>query len=102
MARLFVLLLACVFASGCFAFDEIDKGNKILDQNFSKPAEKPPAAANAPAAQAGGGGWWATAKSLEGRPTGEGDDAVVSCRVGKATKFMRKADCLSQGGSPKS
>jgi len=102
MARVLVLLLACVFASGCFAFDEIDKGNKILDQNFSKPAEKPPAP-NDPAAQGAqaGGSWWANAKSIEGRPVGEGEQAVVSCRVGKATKFMRKGDCLSQGGVPK-
>lgn len=102
MARVLVLLLACVFASGCFAFDEIDKGNKILDQNFSKPAEKAPAPnPNEPAAQSGAG-WWANAKALDGRPVGEGEHAVVSCQVGKTTKFMRKGDCLSQGGSPKS
>ena len=100
MVRVIVLLLACVFASGCFAFDEIDKGNKILDQNFSKPAEKPPAQ-DAPAAQAGEG-WWANAKSLRGPPTGEGENQVVSCTIGKTTKFMRKGDCLSQGGHPKS
>jgi hypothetical protein len=105
MVRATVLLLACVFASGCFVFDELDKGNKILDQNFSKAAEKAPAQ-SAPAetgsAPQAGGGWWANAKSLNGPPTSDGKNAVVSCTVGKTTKFMRKDDCLSQGGHPKS
>jgi hypothetical protein len=107
MARLFVLLLVCAFASGCGLFDEIDAYT-------SEPAKTQPTApgatpaANAGAAPAGAPGppageaWWATAKSLDGRPAGEGDGAVISCRVGKATRFMRRGDCLSQGGVPKS
>jgi hypothetical protein len=100
MARVIVLLLACVFASGCFVFDEIDKGQKILEAHSpDKPAAAP--AENAPAAQ-GGAGWWANAKALSGSPAGDGDSQVVSCAIGKTTKFMRKGDCLSQGGHPKS
>jgi hypothetical protein len=102
MARGFVLLLICLFTSGCFVFDEIDKGNKILDKNFSKKAEAKPAppaaAANAPKT---GSGWWASAKSLTGPVSDEGgNDPAVSCQVGGSTRFMRKSDCLSQGGKP--
>jgi hypothetical protein len=100
MVRAIVLLLACVFATGCFVFDELDKGQKTMEElSPTKPAAAP--AENAPAAQ-GGAGWWANAKSLEGRPTGDGEGQVVSCTIGKAMKFMRKGDCLSQGGHPKS
>jgi hypothetical protein len=100
MARVIVLLLACVFASGCFVFDELDKSEKIMDDlSPAKPAAAP--AENAPAAQ-GGAGWWTNAKSLSGLPAGDGESQVVACAIGKTTKFMRKGDCLSQGGHPKS
>jgi len=31
-----------------------------------------------------------------------GKNPAVACTVGKTTKFMRKTDCLSQGGHPAS
>ena len=104
MVRAIALLIACVSVSGCFVFDELDKGNKILDDNFSggkKASAKPEEKTAAPKA---GAGWWANAKSLSGPPTddGNGKNPVVACLVGKATKFMRRDDCLSQGGRPKS
>jgi len=100
MARVSVLLLTCLFLSGCFVFDELDKGNKILDANFSKNAKaSPEPAEKAPAPQAGSG-WWANAKSLTGPPSDPGNDPAVSCTVGGKTRFMRKSDCLSQGGKP--
>jgi hypothetical protein len=100
--RALSLLVICALASGCFVFDELDKGNKILDQNFSsnKPAEPAPAQ-KAPAAQAGAG-WWANARSLNDTPSDAGSDPAVACTVGKSTRFMRKSDCLSQGGRPQS
>ena len=36
MGRIAVALLAAVLASGCFAFEEIDSGQEIMDQHFSK------------------------------------------------------------------
>jgi hypothetical protein len=102
MLRAILLLVACVSLSGCFVFDELDKGNKILDKNFSKKGAAAPAEQAAPKPK-GGSGWWANAKSLSGPPTDEdGKNPVIACAVGKATKFMRKDDCLSQGGRPPS
>ena len=98
MARGFVLLLSCLFLSGCFVFDELDAGNKILDQISPKKPEAAPAE-KAPAPQAGAG-WWANAKTLSGPPSDPGNDPAVSCTVGGSTRFMRKSDCLSQGGKP--
>ena len=102
MTRVLVLLLVCAFASGCGVFDEVDA------YTAAPPKNQPGApGAKAGAAQAGtpgppaGDAWWATAKSIDGKPAGEGDGAVISCRVGKATRFMRRGDCLSQGGVPK-
>ena len=101
MLRVAMLLCACLLLSGCFVFDELDKGQKILEETSPKKPDAPAPAENAPAAQSGEG-WWASAKSLTGRPSGEGDNQVVSCAVGQVTKFMRRGDCVSQGGRPKS
>ena len=101
MMRVAVLLSTCVLLSGCFVFDELDKGNKILDENFSgKPVEQAPAQkAPAGAAGAAGAAWWAKAKTLSGPVSDEGGkNPAVACTVGKTTKFMRKTECLSQGG----
>jgi hypothetical protein len=101
MIRRFVLLLACLLASGCFVFDELDNGTKIMEQNSAKKAEAAPAQ-KGPAAQAGSG-WWANAKSLSGPPSdADGKNPAVACKVGGSTRFMRKSDCLSQGGHPAS
>jgi hypothetical protein len=100
MIRRIVLLLACAFASGCFVFDELDSGTKIMEQNSAKKPEAAPAQ-KGPAAQTGSG-WWANAKSLNGPPSNDGNNPAVACKIGAATRFMRKADCLSQGGHPAS
>jgi hypothetical protein len=102
MVRAIALLIACVFATGCFVFDELDKGKKFLDQHSPK---KPAAAAAAekPGPQKKtGAGWWANAKSLSGPAEDDGKNPVIACAVGKATSFMHKNDCLSQGGHPSS
>jgi hypothetical protein len=101
MIRWFVLLLACSFATGCFVFDELDKGAKIMDQHTPKKAAEAPPAQKAPAQT--GSGWWANAKPLSGPPSdADGKNPAVACKVSGSTRFMRKADCLSQGGQPAS
>jgi hypothetical protein len=100
-----VLLLACL-CCGCFVFDELEAGEKMMEQNSPK---KPGAEAAAATAAAGdaekpgpptGQAWWSGARSLnapaEAKP---GDpDAPVRCKLGGGTRFMRRGDCLSQGG----
>jgi hypothetical protein len=99
MMRRLALLVLCVCVSGCFVFDELDNGEKIMEQN----AKAKPAAAPAPpaAAHPTGSGWWANAKSLSDTPADPGKDPAVACTVHGSTRFMRKSDCLSQGGQPK-
>jgi hypothetical protein len=125
MKRLLLLLLACALSTGCFVFDEIDNGKAIMEKNAPKPPPdgnakagakagaragakaggKATAAATAKAGQPGqktGKDWWATAKSIE--PAAESDpgdpNSLASCQVHGATRFMRRGDCLSQGGVP--
>jgi hypothetical protein len=104
MKRLAVLLLACVLGSGCFVFDEIDEGKAMLKSPKDKSDAKVAAAkakAGAPAAK-GGKDWWASAKSIEAPADAEPGDpnTPVSCQLHGSTRFMRRGDCLSQGGRP--
>ena len=93
------LLVICVCVSGCFVFDELDAGEKIMEQNApAKPAAAPAQPAAAPQT---GSGWWANAKSLSDTPADSGADPAVACEIGGSMRFMRKSDCLSQGGRPK-
>jgi hypothetical protein len=115
MKRLAVLLVVCLLGSGCFVFDEIDAGKAIMEKNSPKPKAGGPnakagsAKANAIAkAKAGtprqkaGKDWWSTAKSIEpATDVVPGDPSTpVSCKVHGSTRFMRRGDCLSQGGIP--
>ena len=100
MIRRFALLVICVCLSGCFVFDELDAGEKIMEQNAAaKPA---PAPAQPAAAHQTGSGWWANAKSLRDTPAEPSSDPAIACMVGKSMRFMRKSDGLSQGGRAKS
>lgn len=100
MMRRSALLVLCAGLSGCFVFEELDAGQKIMEQDAPvQPAAAPASPAAAPQA---GSGWWANAKSLGNSPAPTGNDAPVACAIGGSTRFMRRSDCLSQGGRPKS
>jgi hypothetical protein len=108
MLRAIPLLAACFLLAGCFVLDELDAGREIMDKN--SPQEEKPAAEAAPAEAKPptGSDWWSSAKSISRGPDdGEDTDTsdptqLVSCRISGATRFMRRGDCLSQGGAPKS
>ena len=107
MRRLAPLLLVCLLGSGCFVFDEIDAGKASMDKNSPRQkAPGPNAKAGAPKAgapaQKSSKDWWATARSIEApADTDPGDpETPVSCEVRGSTRFMRRGDCLSQGGRP--
>ena len=104
--RFVLLLLTAGLLSGCFVFDELDAGHEILDAH-TPAAKKKPAAAQTTEAGEGqegpptGQAWWSGAKSLNTAPQEPeaGDpNALVECRLGKGTRFMRRGDCASQGG----
>jgi hypothetical protein len=123
MGRIAVALLAAVLASGCFAFEEIDSGQEIMDQHFSK-GTRGKGAAGAPAAPeekpedagilARVRGWWDAKQAQGGGKAGKPgnqpvadsgppphpDDVLVRCKVGSTTQFMRKFDCQLRGGRP--
>ena len=105
MVRLLPLLAACLLASGCFVFDELDKGEEILEQHSQqKPAAAPGTpAATGPAAKSGSA-WWSSARAIgPADAASPGDvDAPVACKIAGSTRFMRRGDCLTQGGEPAS
>ena len=44
--------------------------------------------------------WWDGARSIGPRPDDKPDaDPMVSCRLGGATRFTKRSDCLARGGS---
>jgi len=99
MIQRIALLVLCACLSGCFVFDELEAGEKIMEQNAAKPEAAP---AQPAAAHQTGSGWWANAKSLRDAPADPGNNPAVACQIGGSTRFMRRSDCLSQGGRPKS
>jgi hypothetical protein len=113
MRRILVVTLLASLCQGCFVFEEIEKGQQIMDQHSPKvramkeQKEKETAAsktARAGARQEEEGGilddlqqWWQ--KSREPAPPERGpDDVVVRCQIGGSMHFMRKSNCKIRGG----
>jgi hypothetical protein len=69
--RAFAILLASLLCSGCFAFEEIDKGYELMEAHspVKKPGEEP-------------------------EPT-----AQAKARPDPRARFTRRSDCLTRGGS---
>lgn len=104
------LVLPLVFAPGCFVFDELDKGEAIMDAHrpaakkkkeeveAAKSGEAPPTYSQVTQ------NWWKDATSLSKAPE-QGDDeagdpnATVTCKHEGKTFFTRRSDCLARGGS---
>ena len=115
--RLVALALVAQLASGCFVFDEIDKGNKELDahsptRNKAAKEKEAKATAAAAAAQPGAKGkdgkpldpkersrlWWQSAHSLSTAEKEPTDNPHVRCKISGKERFMLQSDCASQGG----
>lgn len=108
-AALLAALLLLV--PGCFVFEELEAGRKIMEQHSPKTAaKKPEPAAPAASAPSGAGddggllaqlqGWLAERSARTGaeRPQHDPDDVPVRCRIGGSTRFVRKSDCQLRGG----
>jgi hypothetical protein len=105
------LLLVALLGSGCFVFDELDKGNEILDSHSptrSKAAKEKAAAAAGAAGQpadpkedpkAREKAWWQSARTLSRADEKPSEDPSVRCRLGGGVRFTRQSDCLTQGGT---
>ena len=108
--RLIALALVAQLASGCFVFDELDKGEKLMDENSGKLQAKKKAEEAAAAAKAAPGkaanpnekkkSWWETARSISAEDKAPTDDPHVRCKVGGKELFMVQSDCVTQGGHP--
>ncbi len=105
MLRLLPMLAASFVLCGCFVFEELEAGEKLMEQNSPRAAAKAEEAAKAATdggapAKPAGAAWWSEARSLGRVPEAAPDDpnAPVSCRIQGAVRFMRRADCHSQGG----
>ena len=106
--RVVLLALVAQLASGCFVFDELDKGSKELDKHSAtrNDAVKAKQAAEAKTAPAKPGegetkkSWWESAHSLSMAEKSPTDNPHVRCKVGSKETFMLQSDCVSQGGQP--
>lgn len=107
--RLLALALVAMLASGCFVFEELEKGDKILDAHSptrsaaaKKKAEEEAAAAGKQPADAGEKkkNWWETARTLSSAEKKPSEDPHVRCRLDGKERFMLQSDCLTQGGKP--
>ena len=104
------LLAALLFlVPGCFVFDELEAGRKLMEQHSPKTAEKKPEPAKAAASRPSGAGddggllaplkgWLAERSAGSGGPQHDPDDVPVRCRIGSRTHFVRKSDCQLRGG----
>ncbi len=92
-----ILALAAFFlatAIGCSVLDEIDDAHAMIGIGKEKKSEKQQANAEEAVKK---GVDWTVSHSIN---TGQVDPSIINCKLGGATKFMRKDDCISQGGRP--
>jgi hypothetical protein len=103
------LIFVCLLTSGCFVFEELDKGMAIMEAHTPK-ATKEKQEAEAKAKLAEGekpptyaekvGGWFENAKSLAPREHTSSGDPMVNCNAQGRTFFTKRSDCLARGGRP--
>ena len=96
-----------LFGSGCFVFDEIDKGMKIMEahspnRNKKKQEEEAKDSEKSPTYRETVHAWWKDAKTLSISPGDRkaSDDPMVLCNHRGKTVFTKKSDCIARGGQP--
>jgi hypothetical protein len=110
MRSILIALTAVFLLSGCFVWEELEKGEAILDAHSpnrnkrEQEEEAAKAAAEAekqPTAAQRAAEWWDSARAIGPSPDDKPDaDPMVSCRIDNATRFTRRSDCMARGGSP--
>ena len=105
--RLAICILAAFVCGGCFVFDEIDKGQEMMNTHSPDTGQ---AAGPAKADSAEGAGktarqrlaeYYAEQRANAAPPKKSDDpgDAIGKCRIGGSTKFLRRSDCQLRGGT---
>jgi hypothetical protein len=99
--------LALCLCTGCFIFDEIDQGRKLMKkhsgQNPHAVKESEPGPEAAPTDE--GPGLLARVQQLiqdyrePDDPERAPDDEIVRCELAHGITFTHASDCLSRGGS---
>jgi hypothetical protein len=103
------IALAALLCQGCFVFDELDKGQAIMDQHSPTRSK----GARAEAARKAEGSpqrtedeegilerlqqWWTKVRE-PAPPQRDASDVVVRCEIKGNTHFTRKSDCRIRGG----
>ena len=113
MRRLIAIVLLVWLCPGCFAFEELEKGEALMDQYGGRDASESPAEQKTAGGRARDSrevgsyglaawtdkveGWWQAAWERK-PPERDPDDIVVRCELGPALRFTRKSDCITRGG----
>lgn len=111
MRWILVVALLASLCQGCFVLDEIDKGQRLMEQHSPRAreqaAKREEAAAAPRSARAGAKQeegtleglkkWWKK-KREPAPPKRDPDDGAVRCQIGRTTHFTRKSDCMLRGG----
>jgi hypothetical protein len=98
------LLVGLWLCTGCFVFDEIDQGRKLMEKHSSRARAEAAAPVAAATPEERGPGLLARVQTfIEERrqaaaPERDPEDGIVRCEVEDGTTFTRESDCLSRGG----
>jgi hypothetical protein len=105
------LAIACLLwlaasLGGCWVIDEIDKGQKFLDEHSPKAAkektetEEKAAAGAAKNPHAVDAYFAAEAKqgTTKTFTPGQVSEGIVACKLGRKTEFMTRENCAARGG----
>lgn len=108
MRQLALAIAAAFLLSGCFVWEELEKGEAILDAHSPnrnkrmKEEEEARAAAEKekqPTASEKMAEWWDSAQSLGPRSDDTASaDPMVNCQLSGGSRFTRRSDCLARGG----
>ena len=100
MVRLVIALGACLLLGGCFVFEEIDEGMKMMEANSPK-KEAPPLSKGRPGtARERLADYYAKQRANAAPRSAVTDpkDQMVRCNIRGAAHFMRRLDCDLRGG----
>ncbi len=108
VARLLLIALIACLTQGCFVWEELEKGEAIMDahrpRNLDDPKEP---AAVAPDEDESNliaslsqtlNEWW-TSATEPSAPERDPGDVPVRCEINGRMQFTRKSDCSLRGGS---